>query len=120
MEAWGDPPLPNKKRGSGDGGPPPKRLDAPHFQDPPNTPLMQAMREREALGRPPLQPLLQAQNPSRLCYALGGTNTVLSPPKMTEFLGQTPRSDGLPGMMRQLALRSPNQVRMYPNECILI
>ena len=108
------------KRGSGDGGPPPKRLGTPTLPpDPPNA-LEIAMTARVNANLPPLQCLLQFMNrdPGTLCYAGSGCNLLCCAPKMTRFLGRLPPSQGLPNMVRLLALRAPNQVRMFFNDLI--
>ena len=99
----------NNKRASGDGGPPPKRLP-----DPPDE-LEQAMTARERANLPKLQCLLQFMNrrPGTLCYAGSGCNLLCCAPTMTRFLGRLPPSQGLPNMVRLLALRVPDQVRMF-------
>ena len=102
------------------GEPPTKRPGAPTSPTvPPDIPLMKAVGARRALGLPPLQPLLRVMNPGALCYAGSGLNAILCAPKITEFLGRLPRSEGLPNMARQLALRAPNQVGstliIFPN-----
>ena len=96
----------NNKRGSGDGGPPPKRPP-----DPPDE-LERAMTARVNANLPPLQCLLQFMNrdPGTLCYAGSGCNLLCCAPTMTQFLGRLPPSQGLPNMVRLLALRAPNQV----------
>ena len=105
----------NNKRGSGDGGPPPKRLGAPTL--PPDLPdaLEIAMMARANANLPPLQCLLQFMNrdPGTLCYAGSGCNLLCCAPKMTRFLGRLPPCQGLPNMVRLLALRAPNQVRTF-------
>ena len=110
----------NNKRGSGDGGPPPKRLGAPTL--PPDLPdaLELAMTARVNANLPPLQCLLQFMNrdPGTLCYAGSGCNLLCCAPKMTRFLGRLPPSQGLPNMVRLLALRAPHQVRMFFNVLI--
>ena len=109
------------KRGSGDGGPPPKRLGAPHLlRDPPEA-LEIAMAERVKAGLPPLQCLLQFMNrdPGTLCYSAGGCNLICCAPKMTLFLGRLPPfKAGLPNMVRMLALRPPNLVITFFNVLI--
>ena len=110
----------NYKRGSGDGGPPPKRLGAPDLPPNPPDPLKIAMAARERANIPKLQCLLQFMNrdPGTLCYAGSGCNLLCCAPTMTRFLGQLPPSQGLPNMVRQLALRAPNMVRMFFNYLI--
>ena len=105
----------NNKRGSGDGGPPPKRLGAPALPPDPPDALEIAMTARVNANLPPLQCLLQFMNrePGTLCYAGSGCNLLCCAPKMTRFLGRLPPSQGLPNMVRLLALRAPDQVRMF-------
>ena len=108
------------KRGSGDGGPPPKRLGASLLPPDPPDALEIAMTARVNANLPPLQCLLQFMNrdPGTLCYAGSGCNLLCCAPKMTRFLGRLPPSQGLPNMVRLLALRAPNQVRMFFNVLI--
>ena len=110
----------NNKRGSGDGGPPPKRLGTPTLPPDPPDALEIAMTARVNANLPPLQCLLQFMNrdPGTLCYAGSGCNLLCCAPKMTRFLGRLPPSQGLPNMVRLLALRAPNQVRMFFNVLI--
>ena len=110
----------NNKRGSGDGGPPPKRLGAPTLPPDPPDALEIAMMARVNANLPPLQCLLQFMNrdPGTLCYAGSGCNLLCCAPKMTRFLGRLPPSQGLPNMVRQLALRAPDQVRLFFNVLI--
>ena len=105
----------SNKRGSGDGGPPPKRLGAPTVPPDPPDALEIAMTARVNANLPPLQCLLQFMNrdPGTLCYAGSGCNLLCCAPKMTRFLGRLPPSQGLPNMVRLLALRAPYQVRMF-------
>ena len=105
----------NNKRGSGDGGPPPKRLDVPTLPPDPPDALEIAMTARVNANLPPLQCLLQFMNrrPGTLCYVGSGCNLLCCAPMMTRFLGRLPPSQGLPNMVRLLALRAPYQVRMF-------
>ena len=107
----------NNKRGSGDGGPPPKRLEAPALPPDPPDPLEIAMTARVNANLPPQQCLLQFMNrdPGTLCYVGSGCNLLCCAPVMMRFLGRLPPFKGLPGMVRQLALRPPYLVRMFFN-----
>ena len=111
----------NNKRGSGDGGPPPKRLEATTLPPDPPDALEIAMTARVNANLPPLQCLLQFMNrrPGTLCYVGSGCNLLCCAPVMTRFLGRLPPSKaGLLSMVRQLALRPPNLVRMLFNVLI--
>ena len=81
---------------------------------PPFPPDAQAvMWMRQAAGRPPLQPLIMFLNQDRtLCYSNAGTNFLLSPPALVEFLLRLPPCEGIPRRFRQLALTSPLQVSL--------
>ena len=86
-----------------------ERLPAPPF--PPDAQAV--MWLRQSAGRPLLQPLIMFLNgDGTLCYSNAGTNFLLSPPALVEFLLRLPPCNGLPSKFRQLALTSPIQVSL--------
>ena len=88
MQAWGDPPPPL----------------------PDNLPSVVQLRQLHSL--PPLQSTIMFLNGTRtMCYANGGTNTILAPVSINEFLGQLPSTvTGLVKRLRLLSLTPPGQV----------
>ena len=79
------------------------------LRPPPLPPDAQAViLERQANGRPLLQPMIMFLNGDRtLCYSNAGTNYLLSSPRLVEFLLRLPPCEGLVQKIRQLALTPP-------------
>ena len=64
---------------------------------------------REKAGRPRRQQLIPFQNPSRtMCYANAGTNFLMSPPEISEFLARLPLGNGLIKVIGALARAPPS------------
>ena len=93
MQAWGDPP------------PPGRSLTLPD-----NLPSVVQLRQLHSL--PPRQSAIMFLNGTRtLCYANGGTNTILAAICINEFLGRLPPTvSGLVKRLRLLSLTPPGQV----------
>ena len=98
MQAWGDPP------------PPGRSLTLPD-----NLPSVVQLRQLH--GLPPLQSAIMFLNGSRtMCYANGGTNAILAPISINEFLGQLPPTEiGLVKRLRLLSLTPPGQELLKAN-----
>ena len=98
MQAWGDPP------------PPGRSLTLPD-----NLPSVVQLRQLHSL--PPRQSAIMFLNGTRtMCYANGGTNTILAPISINEFLGRLPPTvSGLVKRLRLLSLTPPGQVRKQQN-----
>ena len=62
--------------------------------------------------RRPMGKMLRLLNPGgKLCYGNAGTNFLLSPPEVTEFLAQQPPDGHLINIMHRLTMSRPDEVK---------